>query len=36
MRIDGEVVADEMTTAGMKTAQIAFQKIGAQTERGGS
>jgi integrase len=36
MNIYGDVVTDEMTTAGVKIAQIAFQGIGAQTERKGS
>ena len=36
MNIYGDVVTDEMTTAGIKVAQLAFQGIGAQTERNGS
>lgn len=36
MNIYGDVVTDEMTTAGAKVAQIAFRGIGAQTERRGS
>jgi len=36
MNIYGDVVTDEMTTAGVKIAQIAFKGIGAQTERKGS
>ena len=36
MNIYGDVVTDEMTTAGAKVAQLAFQGIGAQTERNGS
>jgi len=36
MNIYGDVVTDEMTTAGIKVAQLAFQGIGAQTERSGS
>jgi integrase len=33
MNIYGDVVTDEMTTAGERVAQLAFQSIGAQTER---
>ena len=33
MNIYGDVVMDEMTTAGIKVAQLAFQSNGAQTER---
>jgi integrase len=36
MNIYGDVVTDEMTTAGIKVAQLAFQGIGAQAERTGS
>jgi integrase len=36
MNIYGDVVTDEMTTAGAKVAQIAFRGIGAQIERRGS
>jgi integrase len=36
MNIYGDVVTDEMTTAGAKVARLAFQGIGAQTERDGS
>jgi len=36
MNIYGDVVTDEMTTAGIKVAQLAFRGIGAQTERDGS
>jgi integrase len=36
MNIYGDVVTDEMTTAGIKVAQLAFQGNGAQAERGGS
>lgn len=36
MNIYGDVVTDEMAVAGMKVAQLAFQSIGAQTERTGS
>jgi len=36
MNIYGDVVTDEMATAGIKVAQLAFQGIGAQTERNGS
>jgi hypothetical protein len=36
MNIYGNVVTDEMTTAGAKVARLAFQEIGAQTERDGS
>jgi integrase len=36
MNIYGDVVTDEMTTAGIKVAQLAFQRNGAQTERNGS
>ena len=32
----GDVVTDEMTTAGIKVAQLAFQSIGAQAERASS
>jgi integrase len=35
MNIYGDVVTDEMTTAGIKVAQLAFQGNGAQTERNG-
>jgi integrase len=35
MNIYGDVVTDEMTTAGAKVAQLAFQGIGAQAERNG-
>ena len=35
MNIYGDVVTDGMATAGIKVAQLAFQGIGAQTERGG-
>jgi len=34
--IYGDVVTDEMTTAGAKVAKLAFEGIGAQTERDGS
>ena len=33
MNIYGDVVTDEMTTTGIKVAQLAFQTNGAQTER---
>jgi integrase len=33
MNVYGNVVTDEMTTAGSKVAQLAFQTNGAQTER---
>ena len=33
MNIYGDVVTDEMTTAGIRVAQLAFQGSGAQTER---
>lgn len=33
MNIYGDVVTDEMTTAGVKVARLAFEGIGAQTER---
>jgi integrase len=33
MNIYGDVVTDEMTTAGARVAQLAFQSIGAQAER---
>jgi hypothetical protein len=33
MNIYGDVVTDEMTTAGIKVAQLAFQTNGAQVER---
>ena len=33
MNIYGDVVTDEMTTAGIKVAQLAFQSNGAQPER---
>jgi integrase len=33
MNIYGDVVTDEMTIAGARVAQLAFQTIGAQTER---
>jgi integrase len=33
MNIYGDVVTDEMSTAGLKVAEIAFQKNGAQAER---
>ena len=36
MNIYGDVVTDEMATAGIKVAQLAFQGNGAQAERGGS
>ena len=36
MSIYWDVVTDEMTTAGIKVAQLAFQGNGAQAERGGS
>lgn len=36
MNIYGDVVTDEMTTAGIKVAQLAFQSSGAQAERNGS
>jgi integrase len=36
MNIYGDVVTDEMTTAGIKVAQLAFQRNGAQAERNGS
>jgi len=36
MNIYGDVVTDEMATAGIKVAQLAFQGIGAQAERNGS
>ena len=36
MNIYGDVVTDEMTTAGVKVSQLAFQGNGAQTERSGS
>jgi integrase len=36
MNIYGDVVTDEMTTAGIKVAQLSFRGIGAQTERDGS
>jgi integrase len=36
MNIYGDVVTDEMTTAGIKVAQLAFQGNGAQAERMGS
>jgi integrase len=36
MNIYGDVVTDEMTTAGVKVARLAFEGIGAQTERGES
>ena len=32
----GDVVTDEMTTAGIKVAQLAFPSIGAQAERASS
>jgi integrase len=34
--IYGDVVTDEMTTAGVRVAKLAFEGIGAQTERNGS
>jgi integrase len=34
--IYGDVVTDEMTTAGIRVAQLAFRGNGAQTERDGS
>lgn len=34
--IYGDIVTDEMTTAGIKVAQLAFQGNGAQAERNGS
>jgi hypothetical protein len=36
MNIYGDVVTDEMTTAGVKVSQLAFQGKGAQAERNGS
>ena len=36
MNIYGDVVTDEMTTAGVKVSQLAFQGNGAQSERNGS
>ena len=36
MNVYGDVVTDEMATAGSKVAQLAFQSNGAQTERNGS
>ena len=33
MNIYGDVVTDEMTTAGVRVAELAFEGIGAQTER---
>ena len=36
MNIYGDVVTDEMTTAGVKVSQLAFQGNGAQAERNGS
>ena len=36
MNIYGDVVTDEMTTAGIKVARLAFQGNGAQAERNGS
>ena len=36
MNIYGDVVTDEMTIAGARVAQLAFQTIGAQTERAAS
>jgi integrase len=36
MNIYGDVVTDEMTTAGVKVSQLAFQVNGAQAERNGS
>ena len=33
MNIYGDVVTDEMSTAGIKVAQLAFQRNGAQAER---
>ncbi len=33
MNIDGDVVKDEMSVAGNKVAQLAFQSKGAQAER---
>ena len=36
MNIYGDVVTDEMTTAGVKVSQLAFQRNGAQAERNGS
>jgi hypothetical protein len=36
MNIYGDVVMDEMTTAGIKVARFAFQGNGAQAERNGS
>jgi hypothetical protein len=35
MNIYGDVVTDEMTTAGVKVSQLAFQANGAQAERNG-
>jgi integrase len=34
-KVYGDVVADEMTTAGVKVARLAFQGNGAQAERSG-
>jgi hypothetical protein len=36
MNIYGDVMTDEMTTAEIKAAQLAFQGNGAQAERNGS
>jgi len=36
MNIYGDVVTDEMSTAGLRAAELAFQKNGAQAERDGS
>jgi integrase len=36
MNIYGDVVTDEMTTAGIRVAQLAFNANGAQAERSGS
>ena len=36
MNIYGDVLTDEMTIAGAKVAQLAFNGTGAQTERGGT
>ena len=36
MNVYGDVVTDEMATAGSKVAQLAFQSNGAQTERNSS
>jgi len=36
MNVYGDVVTDEMATAGMKIVQLAFNSNGAQAERGSS